>query len=148
MTYKPTDFPQLTPCLTVQDGNKALAFYQKAFGFELVDEAIKDEQGNLQYASLKLGECAIMIFPEGAYGMSNKAPITLNVPSPISLYIYVPNADKTYERALEIGAQSLMAPHDAFWGDRFCKVKDPDGHEWGFATYDEDRHAQHKQEKK
>jgi hypothetical protein len=27
---------------------------------------------------------------------------------------------------------------DAFWGDRFGKLTDPFGHEWGIATHKED----------
>ena len=27
---------------------------------------------------------------------------------------------------------------DAFWGDRYGKVVDPFGHEWGIATHKED----------
>src|SRR4029079_8503323 len=101
----------------------------------------------VQYATLKLMDSTIMIFPEGAFGFSTKAPVTLKESPPISLYVYVPNVDTFYEKATKEGAQTMMAPHDAFWGDRFCKVTDPDGHEWGFATYNEEKHAQHKQEK-
>ena len=27
---------------------------------------------------------------------------------------------------------------DAFWGDRYCKIKDPFGHQWGIATRKEE----------
>ena len=144
MSYKPDHYAQLSPCLVVEDGSRALDFYEKAFGFKVLDEVVKDESGNVQYATLKLGESTIMIFPEGAFGSQSKAPKTLGVPSPVSLYIYVPDADAHYEMAMKAGAISIVPPHDAFWGDRFCKVSDPDGHEWGFATFNEEGHAQHK----
>lgn len=148
MSYKPDNYAQLTPCLVVRDGAKAIDFYQKAFGLKVLDEVVKDEQGNVQYASLKLGDSTVMIFPEGAFGSPSKAPVTLGAPSPVSLYVYIPDVDTFYKKAVDAGAQTILAPHDAFWGDRFCKVIDPDGHEWGFATFNEEAHTQHKQEKR
>jgi Uncharacterized protein conserved in bacteria len=135
MSYKPDNYAQLTPCLAVRDGGKALEFYEKAFGFKPLNEVVKDDQGNVQYASLKLGESTIMLFPEGAFGSTSKAPKTMSLEPPVSLYVYVPDVDAFYEKAIRAGAKEVLAPHDAFWGDRFCKVADPDGHLWGFATY-------------
>lgn len=88
-----------------------------------------------------------MIFPEGAFGSQTKAPCSMGAEPPVSLYVYVPDTDAQYDCAIQAGAKSILAPHDAFWGDRFCKVSDPDGHIWGFATFDEKRHGQHKNEK-
>jgi len=32
------------------------------------------------------------------------------------------------------GSEILMKPVDMFWGERFARVRDPFGHEWGIAT--------------
>ena len=32
------------------------------------------------------------------------------------------------------GAEILMEAVDMFWGERFARVRDPFGHEWGIAT--------------
>ena len=32
------------------------------------------------------------------------------------------------------GSAVLMEPADMFWGERFARVRDPFGHEWGIAT--------------
>ena len=32
------------------------------------------------------------------------------------------------------GAEIPMEPVDMFWGERFARVRDPFGHEWGIAT--------------
>jgi PhnB protein len=32
------------------------------------------------------------------------------------------------------GAEVVMAPTDVFWGERFARVRDPFGHEWGITT--------------
>jgi PhnB protein len=66
-----------------------------------------------------------------------RAPASVgNVSS--SLYVYVQDVDKSFRRAVEAGAKSLMAPTDMFWGDRFGTVEDPSGHRWGLATHKED----------
>ena len=58
--------------------------------------------------------------------------------NPGSLHLYVPDADAAFARALEAGATVRMPLEDAFWGDRYGKVIDPFGHEWGIATHVKD----------
>jgi len=135
MAYKPDSFAQLTPCLAVQDGGKSIDFYKKAFGFSVLEDIVRDEAGKVQYATLKRGESTLMIFPEGSFDSTSQAPKTSGLEPAVSLYMYVPDVDAFFENALRSGAKELLAPHDAFWGDRFCKLADLDGHVWGFATY-------------
>jgi len=56
-------------------------------------------------------------------------------PMPAFLYIYVPDADSTYRRALESGATSLESPQDLPYGDRRAMVLDPSGNTWQIATH-------------
>ena len=53
------------------------------------------------------------------------------------LYLYVPNTDATYARALAAGATSVQEPADMFYGDRSAGVKDPAGNTWMIATRQE-----------
>ena len=46
---------------------------------------------------------------------------------PAFLYVYVDDADRAYERALNAGAISLEAPLDTPYGDRRAMVRDPFG---------------------
>jgi uncharacterized glyoxalase superfamily protein PhnB len=50
------------------------------------------------------------------------------------LYVYVPDADATYARAMTAGARSLEAPLDTPYGDRRCMVEDRWGNTWQIAT--------------
>ena len=43
-------------------------------------------------------------------------------------------AEKMQTLVAEHGAEVLMEPADMFWGERFARVRDPFGHEWGIAT--------------
>src|SRR5262252_8338185 len=55
-----------------------------------------------------------------------------------TLFLYVPDVDAAFKRAVDAGATVVMPVADMFWGDRFGKVKDPFGHHWLFATHQED----------
>jgi uncharacterized glyoxalase superfamily protein PhnB len=57
---------------------------------------------------------------------------------PSTLYVYVPNADAVYQRALEAGATSIREMADQFYGDRHGGVKDACGNHWWIATHMED----------
>jgi PhnB protein len=52
-----------------------------------------------------------------------------------SVYIYVPDVDATYRRALEAGATSLAEPEDKPYQDRGAGVKDSFGNIWWIGTY-------------
>jgi uncharacterized glyoxalase superfamily protein PhnB len=140
MTWRPMNCSQCIPSLVVKDAKKAIEFYTKAFGFKLHEDTSTDEKGDIQHAMLQLGECTIMLSPEGAYDMPHKTPSTSGIPSPLALYIYVPNVDTLYKQAIAAGARSLEAPMDSFWGDRFCKISDLEGYEWMFATHNPAQH--------
>ena len=57
---------------------------------------------------------------------------------PVMLYLYVPDVDAAYQRALKAGATSIMEPADQFYGDRSGGVKDAAGNSWFFGTHIED----------
>ena len=44
--------------------------------------------------------------------------------SPAFLYVYVPDADETYRRAIELGARSIEEPSDLPYGDRRGMVEE------------------------
>jgi uncharacterized glyoxalase superfamily protein PhnB len=49
------------------------------------------------------------------------------------LYLYVDDADATYERAIKAGAKSVEKPADMPYGDRRAMVRDPGGNLWQIA---------------
>ena len=52
-----------------------------------------------------------------------------------STYVYVPDVDATYQRALAEGATSISAPSDKPWKGRMGGVKDSFGNTWYIETY-------------
>ena len=131
----PRGFRSVTPQLTVIGAAAAIDFYKKALGArELMRMAGPD--GKVMHAELKIGDSVVFLgdeFPEAG----SKSPQTLGGASG-SLHVYVPNVDAAFKRAVDAGAQATMPVTDMFWGDRYGKVKDPFGHEWGLATHKED----------
>jgi uncharacterized glyoxalase superfamily protein PhnB len=132
-SYRPPHTPVLTPYLTVQDAAQSIAFYQAAFGFSLI---FKHEQDN-RVLHVQMGfnsEQIVMFAPENAFGSTSKSPKTLGIEAPFALYVYVPDVDAIYQRALAAGCLSRMAPDNVFWGERYCQVEDIDGYRWGFGS--------------
>ena len=57
---------------------------------------------------------------------------------PAMLYLYVPDTDAVYKKAMAAGATSIMEPADQFYGDRNAGVKDATGTQWWIGTHTED----------
>ena len=52
-----------------------------------------------------------------------------------SIYVYVPDVDETYKRALAEGATSINEPAEKPWKARMAGVKDTFGNIWYIETY-------------
>ncbi|HEU4402351.1 MAG TPA: VOC family protein, partial [Candidatus Polarisedimenticolia bacterium] len=66
-----------------------------------------------------------------------KSPQTLGGTG-VSIFLYVEDVDAVFARAVAAGCTARMQPADMFWGDRYGKLTDPFGHEWGIGTHKED----------
>jgi PhnB protein len=55
--------------------------------------------------------------------------------APASIYVYVPDVDAAYGRALEAGALEIAPPEDKPYDERAAGVKDSFGNTWWIATY-------------
>ncbi len=131
----PASFHTITPQLTVRDAAQAIDFYKRAFGAREVMRMASPD-GKVMHAELKIGDSLFFLgdeFPESGC----RSPQSLGGTSG-SLHVYVPNVDATFKRAVDAGAQARMPVSDMFWGDRYAKVADPCGHEWGLPTNKED----------
>ncbi|MBY0281889.1 MAG: VOC family protein [Alphaproteobacteria bacterium] len=133
MTDHKKNLPTMIPYLTVKNARNSLDFYKRAFGFTLLNSTEVDNGGEICHVEMQYKDVLIMFAPEGAFGGTTKAPVTLGTEPSMNLYLYCDNVDTFFNHALKAGATSLMEPNDAFWGDRVCQLKDPDGFMWMFA---------------
>lgn len=124
----PDGFHTITPYLIVDDAAKTITFMQTAFGAKHEHEPTKRPDGKIMHATLKIGDSMLMIASSSDHAKA----------SPVMLYLYVPNVDAAYQKALKAGATSVMEVADQFYGDRSGGVKDPAGNSWFFGTHIED----------
>lgn len=131
----PEGYHTATPYLIVKGATAALDFYRKAFGAtELMRMAGPD--GRIGHAEIRIGDSPIMLADE-VPGMGYVGPQTLGG-SPISLMLYVPDVDKTFQQAVAAGATIVKPVEDQFYGDRSGTLKDPFSHVWTISTHIED----------
>jgi uncharacterized glyoxalase superfamily protein PhnB len=83
--------------------------------------------GSIMHATLKIGDSMLMISDASEHAKTSR----------VMLYLYVPDVDASYQRALKAGATSVK-PTDQFYGDRSAGVKDAAGNQWFFGTHIED----------
>lgn len=131
----PECYHSLTVYLGVREAAQAIEFYKKAFG-ATEDFRLDTPDGRVGHASLRVGDSMLMLSEpceQGALGSLDKTG-----KPPFGLYLYVEDADATYQRALDAGAEQLVPMADMFYGDRTGTLKDPFGHCWFIATHTED----------
>jgi uncharacterized glyoxalase superfamily protein PhnB len=132
----PRGYHSVTPMLTVRDVDKAIDFYKRALGAGERMRLIAPDGKSIMHAELKVGDSIIMLGGEHAE-QGCRSPQMLGG-TPVSLYLYVEDADKAFNRAASAGATVTMPVADMFWGDRCGQFTDPFGHKWSLATHQDD----------
>ena len=131
----PDNYPRVTPYLIVDGGDAAIGFYKSVLG--ATERGRMDgPDGKVGHAELEIGDSLVMLADEhpevDAFGPKSVGG------TPVSLHIYVEDADSTFERAIDAGAKQLQPVEDKFYGDRSGSFEDPFGHHWNVATHVED----------
>jgi len=129
----PEGMNTVTPHLVCRGAGRAIEFYKKAFGAQEIGRMDMPEGGKVLHAAMRIGNSVIMLmdeFPE----WNTVSPQTLNG-SPVTIHLYVENAELVFTRAVQAGATAIMPLEDTFWGDRYGKLQDPFGHTWSIATH-------------
>ena len=142
----PDGYHAITPHLVIKGASEAIEFYKRAFGAEELSRMPfpgPDGQVKLGHAALRIGDSKLFLadeFPEhGGLGPGSTSPVTI--------HLYVTDADATFGRAVEAGATVSMPLADMFWGDRYGKLVDPFGHHWSIAEHLEDLTPEQMREK-
>jgi len=117
-TFKPDGWRTVTPRVIADDVAGLIGFLKIVFG------AVGELQSGAP-TEMRIGDSVVMISDGGG---AREA-------MPAFLYVYVENADETYQRAIAAGAQSIERPADMPYGDRRAMVRDSWGNVWQIATY-------------
>ena len=128
----PRGYRTATPCLTVNGVDSAVAFYQAAFGAELLTRHAGTDESVGIHATIKIGNSIIALNQE-APALGVLSPLAINL-SVSQIHLYVDDVDASWNRAVEAGAMIRTALFDAYWGDRTGVLIDTNGHLWSLAS--------------
>ena len=122
-SYIPKDLRTVNVFLHPHRAEPVLAFLGRAFGADTIGKFATPD-GIVRHAMARIGDTVVEM--GDAHGP--------NQPMPTMFYLYLPNVDAAYMRAMEAGASSIAEPADHPYGDRVGAVKDVFGNQWYLAT--------------
>ncbi|PYP41227.1 MAG: glyoxalase [Gemmatimonadetes bacterium] len=135
----PDNSSVVIPKLVCREPDNAIAFCVGTFdAVELGRRPGPD--GKVAHALLTIGPAMLMIESEWPT-LPSRAPAR-DGSSPVVIFVYVADVDRTVARAVGHGAQVLVPAQNQFWGDRIAWIMDPSGHVWTVATRIEETTAQ------
>ncbi len=112
------------PYLMLEDAAKFIEFTKNVFDAELTEHSMRD--GIVGHCEIQIGGGTIMF----SNSRGEWKPATAN------MFVYVENADETYKKAVENGAETVMPPDDQPYG-RSCGITDPFGNVWWITSITE-----------
>lgn len=114
----PATHQQLMPYLIVKGAAAFADFTQQVFGAKETHRDMRDAK-LIRHAEVMIGNSTIL-FADATeqFAVQNAG-----------LFVYVPDADAAYQKALAAGATTIMEPADQSYG-RSCGVTDPFGNTW------------------
>jgi PhnB protein len=129
----------IMPFMYHDDVQKAFELYHKVFG-AMEQHRVTQPGGAVSHIVMAIGDTHVMLRDATTPDLAEyrakgfaATPRTLGG-SPLHLYIYVPDADRTFGRAVECGSKVVDPIEDKDWGDRCGGVQDPFGYIWYIAT--------------
>ena len=131
----PEGYHSITPTLVCKNAAKAIDYYKEVFQAKEISR-MAGPGNTIGHAELQIGDSKFFI-----NDTMSKTPIPSPgdaVSNPMYIHLYVPDADAIFNRAVKGGARVDMPLQDMFWGDRYGKLTDPFGQQWGIATHIED----------
>jgi PhnB protein len=133
----PEGYNTVMPQLTLDNAAQAIEWYKKGLGAEEKGRAVGPD-GKILHAELQIGTSRLFLND----AMGGSKTVKQYGGSPVSFWVYVPDCDTVFNRAIAAGAQQAGGPmgqlQDQFWGDRSGTLSDPFGLTWTIATRKED----------
>ncbi len=130
MQFKPDGHPTVSPSIIVPGAAKVVEFLERVFDGRVIDR-YDNPDGTIGHIEVKIGESHIYL-GDPFEGWTATA----------YLWIYVPDVDAAYARALEHGATSIAAPADQFYGVRVARLVDSFGNRWSIGQQIEEVSAE------
>jgi PhnB protein len=115
----PKEHQSVMPYLILNGASRFIDFTQKVFQAELISTHVREDQTTIMHAEVSIGGSTIM-FAEAAGQFKEHTA---------HLFVYVENADNSFQAAKDNGATVLTELSDQEYG-RTCGVTDPTGNVW------------------
>lgn len=122
--------PSLSPLLWYRDPKGALAFLERAFGFE-TQLVVDDGEGGVTHSETAFGDGLLMVVGPPRPGVAS--PLDQSGVTSASVHVQLAEGiDALCERARKAGARIQREPEDQPYGDRVFTCVDLEGHAWSF----------------
>lgn len=122
--YKPIGYSSVSPYLLIKSVQAVIDFLVVVFGAKELRRFNRSD-GSIKHVEVMIEDSVIMI--GGA--MEDWPTVSSHI------HVYVRDVDAAYQRALEVGAQSIQAPaHTGEDPDKRSGVVGPAGNSWWIST--------------
>jgi uncharacterized glyoxalase superfamily protein PhnB len=111
------------PYLAIREADQLVGFIKEVFDAK-EHRLWRWEDGSFMHGEFRIGDSLVMIGD-----VQDRFE-----PFPAMMYVYVPDVDQTYLKAIERGAESEEEPADQDYGDRQAAFSDPSGNKWYIAS--------------
>lgn len=122
--YQPEGYTTVAPWVVTDDTGALLDYISSVFdGVELARVATED--GGIGHGEIRIGDTTVLAFDRQA-----------DWPAlPALLRVWVPDADRTVDRAVAAGAAIVTPLGDNAFGQRGARIRDPFGNIWWVETH-------------
>lgn len=130
-------YPTVTPSMLYHDAQQAIAWLERAFGFE-PHLIVPNDDGTIAHCQMRFGLGMVMLssaerdaYPEMITSVRAAGGVGTQ-----SVCLHVEDVDGHHARALAAGAVITLPLQDVPYGGRAFSCRDPEGHVWHFGSYD------------
>jgi len=127
VNYIPEGYHTVTPTIIVKGATRLHEFLKKVFDAKVII-SVPGPNNTIAHSEVQIGDSRLMVADAGPMFSAQSS----------SFYLYVPDCDAAYKRALAAGAKSEREPKDQFYGDRNGSIVDEWGNRWAVGTHVED----------
>lgn len=124
---------EFVPYLSISGAERGLAFYSAVLEVE-PSNVLRMPDGRVMHAEFCIDGARFFVSEELIEHGGTPSPSSQGATT-VAIHVYVPDCDALVRRMADHGGEVLMEPADMFWGERFARVRDPFGHEWGVTQH-------------